>query len=537
MAAPALQQPDVSPSAPEGAAKSPVNRRERWLQLALAALSGLLYVVAFPGLNQFYLAFIAFVPVLWASHQASPRRALVLGVVMGLASHLIAYYWLTHMLQTFAFVPWAVAAIGWVLICLGQGASYGVGVGLSRWLRLKTGWPYALTLAIGLAAMDFVYPLVFPSYIANTMNGVPWMMQICDLFGVLGLTAIIGAINGAIVDVLIARREQRPFPKRTVALVGALWIGTLGYGALRTAQVDAQAAAAPKLKVGMVQSNVGGIENLKARARSLAIFRQRTEELHAQGMDLVVWPEGAVGHVIPPSLNVRDSLLQGTPQALLFGGVRVGADPHRPTEQLPYNSAFLADETGKQLGSYDKTILLVFGEYIPGGDFFPKLYEWVENASHWGRGRTTEPLVLRDWKLGTYICYEDILPRFVQTIMAPHNGERPDVMVNITNDSWYGPYMEQAQHLALAAFRTVEHHRALVRSTNTGISAFIDPVGRVTARTPMFEEATLTGTVPKMTGTTVYEVIGDVVGYASLLTLAWVWLRARRQTRRTTAST
>ena len=196
---------------------------------------------------------------------------------------------------------------------------------------------------------------------------------------------------------------------------------------------------------------------------------------------------------------------------------------------MPFNTAFLADTNGRVLASYDKEQLLVFGEYIPFGDWFPKIYEWIENASHWGRGTSTAPLVLGDWRLGTIICYEDILPRYVRKTMAARDGVRPDVLINITNDSWYGPYKEQAEHLALAAFRAVEHHRALVRDTNTGISAFVDPAGRTLQKTGLFEEATLVGSVPKMSGTTVYEVIGDVVGYAALAILVVVWWRGRER--------
>jgi apolipoprotein N-acyltransferase len=525
MAVPALQTaPLASSPAPQ-----PASRSSRWLPIGLAALSGLLYELAFPGLDQFYLAFFAFVPVLWASRDASPKRALFLGVVMGLVSHLIAYYWVVHMIQTFAFMPWAVGAIVWVIVALGQGASYGVGLMLARWLHKRTGWPYAITLAVGLAAMDFLYPVVFPSYIANTMNGVTWMIQVCDLFGVLGLTAILGAINGAIVDVLLARRDRRPFPRRTVAVVGSLWLATLGYGAVRTHLVDAEAARAPKLKVGLAQTNIGGFTNLQGKDDALEALQIQTRELSARGVDLVIWPEGAWRGTVSPRLNVRETLLGGTEQPLLFGAERRAFDP-QTHHSVPFNTAFIADRSGQVQGTYDKTILLVFGEYIPLGETFPKLYEWIENASHWGRGTSTEPLIFGDWKLGTYICYEDIVPRFVQQIMAPHGGARPDLMVNITNDSWYGPYMEQAQHLALASFRTVEHHRALVRSTNTGISAIVDPAGRTVAQTPNFRPATLVAEVPKMTGTTVYEVLGDVVGWAALAVLAWAWWRGRRKT-------
>ncbi len=523
------RKPTGSASEPSPPAARPAFRA-RLIPWGLAALSGLLYVAAFPGFDQFYLAFIAFVPVGLAARDASPRRALLLGGVMGLVSHLIAYTWLIHMLQVFAYLPYPVAVLGWVLVCAGQGLSYGVGLALSQWLRRRTGWPYSFTLAVGLTVMDLCYPLVFPSYIANTMAGAVWLMQTADLFGVLGITALLGAINGAVLDAAIARREGRALPVRTLATVGALTLAAVGYGAWRTAQVDAEASAAAKLKVGLVQANFGGFNNLHARQQSLIEHLRMTRELSARGLDLVVWPEGALDAQIWPTTNVRQEILGGTEQALLFGALRIEDNP-ATGQRLPYNAAFVADKTGQVRGSYDKTELLVFGEYIPGGDLFPKLYEWIENASHWGRGQSTAPLVLGDWKLGTFICYEDIIPRHVQKIMAPRDGARPDVMVNITNDSWYGRFKEQAEHLALARFRAVEHHRALVRSTNTGISAFVDPAGRVVSQTPMFRPATLVGEVPRMAGTTLYEIVGDVIGYVAVALLAIGFVLGRRRSK------
>jgi apolipoprotein N-acyltransferase len=117
----------------------------------------------------------------------------------------------------------------------------------------------------------------------------------------------------------------------------------------------------------------------------------------------------------------------------------------------------------------------------------------------------------------------------VNRLMEPTGGRRPDLMVNITNDSWYGDTLEPPEHLALAKFRAVEHRRALVRATNTGISALVDPVGRVVQRTRTFQEETLLGDMPKMSGTTVYEVVGDVVGWASLALLGVGFLLGRRR--------
>ena len=532
MATPAVRDAAGADRGRSAAAPASKGDRAQLLkQVALAALSGLLYAIAFPGHDQFYLAFFAFVPVVVASRNVMPRRAMLLGVVMGLVSHCICYFWINHLLMEFAQAPLPLAALGWLALCLEQGASYGVGVALARWLQLRTGWPWAITLAVGLTAMDFLYPVIFPSYIANTMAGATWMMQGADLLGVLGVTALLGAINGGLADVVIARHEARPVPRRVVAAVGVLWASAILYGAVRTGQIDAEQndPQRPKLKVGLVQSNVGGMERMEDLPHSVSVHQRLTSEVVKQGVDLVVWPEGAFGGTaVWPNTDVRREVLGGLSQAILFGGVRVGLDPvaHR---RLPYNSAFLSDAEGHVLGTYDKTVLLVFGEFVPFGDWFPKIYELLPYASHWGRGTSTEPLILDGWRFGTFICYEDILPRFVQGIMAPHAGLRPNVMVNITNDSWYGPYTEQEEHLALASFRAVEHRRALVRSTNTGISALIDPNGRVTARTKKFVEATLVGSVPRREGTTVYEVVGDVAGYAALLLLGAGYFIGRKR--------
>lgn len=504
------------------------SKSERRRQLGLAALGGALYVLAFPGIDQFYLAFFAFVPTLIAARRVSVRRAVWLGAVTGFVSHLGGYYWVVHLLREFAYLPLPAAIFGWLLVCVAQGASFGVGVGLARWLQKRMQWPWAMTLAVGLTAMDFLYPLLFPSFIANTMGGWLWMMQTADLWGVLGVTALVGAINGAVADAVIAWKQKRPMPKRVLLSVGLVWAVSLVYGVVRIQQIDAVVADAPTMKVGLVQANVGGAANHQNNRESLRRHVRATQELYAKGVDLVVWPEGAyAGRVDSSTSNVVHGLLRGTPQPLLFGATRMDVDRHGVS--LPHNSAFLSDATGQILGSYDKTVLLAFGEYVPGGDWFPQIYEWLPYSAHFGRGTSKAPLELNGWKLGTYICYEDIIPRFVRKVMAPTDGERPHAMVNITNDSWYGDTTEPPIHLSLAKFRAVEHRRALVRSTNTGISALVDPAGRVVKQTETYREETLVGDVAKMTGDTLYQHLGDTVGYLALGVLVIGGLLGRRK--------
>jgi apolipoprotein N-acyltransferase len=184
-------------------------------------------------------------------------------------------------------------------------------------------------------------------------------------------------------------------------------------------------------------------------------------------------------------------------------------------ERRTYNSAVLADGSGRIAGTYDKMVLVPFGEYIPLGDTFPLLYSWLPYSGRFWRGENREPLWLHGHALSVNICYEDIFPDQVRMLMqGGRSGRIPEAMFNLTNDSWYGNTVEPMEHLVLATFRSIEHRRALIRSTNTGISAIVDPVGRISHRTVQWTKASLTGRIPLMQGRTVYAVVGDWIGWA-----------------------
>jgi apolipoprotein N-acyltransferase len=130
------------------------------------------------------------------------------------------------------------------------------------------------------------------------------------------------------------------------------------------------------------------------------------------------------------------------------------------------------------------------------------------------------------------ICYEDIIPGVVNVLMRGGPGHRvPEVMINVSDDSWFGNTIEPAQHLALASFRAIEHRRPLARSTPTGVSAIIDPAGRIVMRTEQWTKATLAGRIPIMEGRTIYAQLGDWIGWLcvalALSGLGWAW-RLRR---------
>jgi apolipoprotein N-acyltransferase len=174
------------------------------------------------------------------------------------------------------------------------------------------------------------------------------------------------------------------------------------------------------------------------------------------------------------------------------------------------------DGNGRVLGTYDKNFLLVFGEYIPFGERFPKLYEYLPEAGKFKSGSGFKTFELKDMRIGIMICYEDIIPRFTRRLA----GRNANILVNITNDAWFGHTSEPFQHLALATTRAIENRVFLVRSTNTGVSAFIDPLGRILKHTDLDNPETLISEVSLLDKETIYRQTGDVFAFGCCIAVS-----------------
>lgn len=491
--------------------------------LLLPTLSGVLYFLSWVGFGIWPLAFVCFIPLLWALRDATPGQALRRGAWMGFVTHLGGYTWIVHMLSVFAYAPWPLAFAGYLLLCAAQGLLFGVMAFLARLLTLRSGYRMAAVLPLALCATEFSYPLLFQSYSGVALMPVLPLVQIADLGGPLLLSALQALVNGALFDSLLASVQRQRPPRRSVAASLFALVLAGGYGFFRIVRVQAAERRAPSVQVGLAQPDVGELELHQNPQASVRTLRDETAELQARGAQLVIWPE--VGfNTRAVRWDAKDGrFIQGdVPESLIAGVMRVA--PHDV-----WNSAVVVDEDGRIGDHYDKIDLLAFGEYIPFGDWFPKLYDWSPLASHLSRGTTTAPLRWRGFRFATFICYEDILPGIVRATMQDHGGGRANALVNLTNDSWYGAGHEQEQHLMLAAVRSIEHRRWLLRATSTGISAFVDATGRVVQRIPRDVRGVSLHAVPMMTGTTVYEVLGDWPGFTSLLVVALLLLWKKRR--------
>lgn len=497
---------------------------------ALAAASGTLYFLGFAGFDVWPLAFVALVPMLWAIdpvHETEPlstRRLLLMGLLFGLVTNLGGYYWIVGMLETFSGFPFALCVLFAAIIWTYQGATLALFAWLFRFAR-RLGAGNVVSAALAMCLAEWVYPMLFTHYFGNSLHNLPHTIQAADLGGPLLVTGLLSAANAGLYTLLLKLRG-RPAANFDLALAAALWGANFAYGAYRIDEVDSRVAAAETLRLGIVQTNMGIFQKRSDPIEGLRRHVEQSAQLEREKpLDLLVWPESAYGWYITEDLtNVREYVTGGklhTP--VLFGGL---ARRTVDGKNRPFNTAFLVDADGELLGTYDKTYLLAFGEYIPLGDLFPELYEISPNTSHFEAGDHVRSLPLGKHRIGALVCYEDILPGFVRRMM--HEGS-PHVLINLTNDAWFGDTHEPWEHLALAKFRSVEHHRSLVRSTNSGVSAVIDPVGRVVAQSGTFTRETLYAEVPMMAGESLYARLGDVPGVLSLVGFAVLWVRQRRK--------
>ncbi|NUN14180.1 MAG: apolipoprotein N-acyltransferase [Myxococcales bacterium] len=827
-----------------------------------AVASGVLIFMSYPnfsGIELFPLQWFSLVPLLWSIQSQSTRRAVFLGFLTGLVTNLGGFYWLTNLLQEFGHLPYWVAVVLWSLISAYQGLVFVLFVLFGKLATERYRVPMIVSVPVAMVVSEMLVPFIFPWYFANGQYRFTAISQIVDITGVSGLTYLISAVNTALFVVLWSFKTKSRFPVGSVVVAVVLFLCTLGYGAIRLPEIDGAANAAPKLRVGMVEANIGIWEkeakSLPPEVRTPTLLfnlvkHQRLSQLAVeQGAELLVWPESSyipisevsvkttdlfgiavgVGGVaaecrenkwmpleVRPSLQTptttwlsawagredaiyiagENGLLarydqrnwtnldtgttktlravvgnveptgqissiwvggdggvllrctgdQCTPQPFvdgvsvaglalerrslrlwaagengavyarsvgspsgiwerivgddskplsaiwigenwgaavgaagtlwfrkdgtwnrialgttenlhavwgssghqvfvvgdagtvfrfdgsrwaaeslpvgtsfravmgtdlgdifaagesgmmafrrddgtwetftlpgrpeLFGLAAVGYHPDFPipgdvrylapsSHKLPsadnpvdmfeeerrvplrdrvsllrgfqkpilfgallyeidgltgrrllFNSALLVDAHGKLLGRYDKNYLLMFGEYIPLGEMFPFLYDWIPEAGRFEAGTTVETFDFFGTQIGVMICYEDILPRFTRRLAS----KKTHLLVNVTNDAWFGKTSEPYHHLALATMRSIETRRSMVRSTNTGVSAFIDPAGRIRKQTDIHNAEVLVDDVPLMDLDPIYIRIGDVFLAANFVALTLIFV-------------
>jgi len=492
----------------------------------LVLASAALHAFAFPPWEVAPLAFVAVAPFLVALRGLPPRRAALAGHLWGSAAIWGVGWWVAEALTFYYQQPWWFGVLFCLVGCqILWGLYYALFAGGAAIVlpRLAAPWRPPATAALWVAC---------ELARARLLTGEPWMLlgyalvpsprliQAADLGGVYLLSFAAILANAALAEWWLAPAAARRRLLPALAAPPLLLLAALsGYGAWRLAS---EFPHDPPLRVTLVQGNndVGSQWRPELYGAGLdryaALSRQAVRETPT---DLLVWPESAVTFFPayePGHRATLGALLRELDADLLLGA------PHHEQGAAYYNSAFLLRADGAPGGRYDKVHLLPFGEYFP-------LRFLAFLRRHFERVRTFTPgddAVLLQTPAGptaVLICFEAIFPEIVRARMRA--GAR--LIVNLSNDVWLGRGSGQAQHLAMVVLRAVENRTWVVRATTTGISAFIDPWGRLRGTTPLDAEAVLSEVVTPQRIVTPYERIGDLFAYAcvavalGLLVVAW----------------
>jgi apolipoprotein N-acyltransferase len=525
-----------------------------WLTL----VSGALIVFAFTPWDFAPLIWVAIVPWLFAIRRAPTKRAaFVQGVWLSVFMSLGGFYWVSYVLREFADLPWSLSVLGLVLYSLGGQPQFLVAAPLLKLAEAKlepraarSAWRwavYALGLALVYAGVDWLIPKLFVDTFGHAFYRQPWLRQAADLGGAWSLTFLVFLANHAIFT-LARRLRDRAEPSLwpaiegaapEAALVLALAVSATTYGAFRLETIRAKIESAPRhLQAGVIQGNIGDFDKLAAEhgirgaaEKVLGTFFELSDKalmMHPRP-DVLVWPETSYPSTFrtPTSATelARDQQVEtyvrsrGVP--LLFGGYdRAGGKDFNALYFLsPKPEPGVAGEG--DLAVYHKSILLLFGEYIPLSDKIQFLRDAFPQVGNFGRGPGPQVLTIPPAGDRTFpvlaspiICYEALFPDF--SLEAARKGSQ--LILNITNDSWFGPWGEPQLHLSLVVFRSIETRLPQLRSTNTGISALILPDGEITQPTAMDVPGVLNARVPLLEPQwTLMKAWGDWFGRFALL--------------------
>jgi apolipoprotein N-acyltransferase len=474
-----------------------LQRLGRPVQLAIATTASALMAVGAPPQGLTWLIWLGFVPLMLMLRVTAAehwRWAFVLGFFGGMCTGLVGFPWIGSTLQTFGDFSAPVATVGLVLFSAWIAVPFGLwGIAVVRGPQrgaMSLVWPVVAWIAIELS-----WPAIFPYSVVIGFAEQPAWIQIAELGGVGAAEAQIVILGVLAADGILGwstEPTQRRAAALRLAIAAALpWV-SLGLGQWRLATIDAELATARIVRFGIVQPNVPLMSSRGENVRRLRMMSAYAED---EGAQVIVWPEAGVYPYRVDRPFRRD--FRDPRRKIMFAHYRptiLGVASRDPGGEWEYNTVINMAADGTVRGSFDKTILVPFGEYVPVVD--PRwAISLVPSMSHNNAG--TEPARFEvqpgpapgggpggpPFAAGPLVCYEDIFPGFAREVARLPGGI--EIFVNVTIDTWFGATAEPWEHMALAQFRSVEHRIPMVRSVSAGVSSVIDAGGRLVAHAPV----------------------------------------------------
>jgi apolipoprotein N-acyltransferase len=494
-----------------------------WL---LPVLTGFLLVACFPRIDLGILAWAAWVPlIIFIFYCRSAARAFAGGWIAAAIQLFILLIWIPPVLARYGGLS---AVLAWV--------AYGLAVSLlacfpavacaaTKILMVRGGNPFLMILPVVWVALEWAQS-VFP------FGGFPWLLagysqtgflpliQIADITGIYGVSFLILWTNAAIAFLLLrASRRACWAPALAAAIALAVSLAYGGYSLRRWGN------AQPSFRAAMLQGNLSFDD---PEAALIEKFREGYPRM-ADGLktkpDLLVLPESPTPVLFQFDTSYRrelDRLAARFPLGMVFNNIDCRESGG---ENQNFNSAFFLDGNGSLKGVYDKIHLVPFGEYIPVKRLFFFAETISKDVGEFQAGRDFRIIDIGNHPSNAIICFEAAFPGLVRRFVEKGS----QVIVNLTNDGWYGRSAAPYQHLAIARWRAVENRRYLLRAANSGFSAIIEPTGRVQSVTGLMQEGICEGRFAFLSEKTIYTRYGDIGVYlCAAIFIAAIFLAADR---------
>jgi apolipoprotein N-acyltransferase len=482
-----------------------------------AFFSGLLLVVCQPPLSQFYLAYVALVPLLFSLEAGKYRLNFLKGFAAGIVAYIGLVYWVVVAMNTFGGISLPFSLMTLCLLALYLSLFTGCFAWLISFLDERLHIPFFFSAPPAWALLEYLRGALltgFPwSFLSQSQYNFLPLIQVVSLTGAYFLSFLIVGVNCLIYHVLAKKRFPLVYGAFLICVIAAC----LAFGFHRLKE---------PLEAGMTASIVQGdiSQDVKfSDAYKASIIRTYSTLTLSKGRasDLVVWPETAMPFIFLEDGASRAicSIPSALSNHLLLGAIS------RDSLGRLYNTAYVIGKRGNIVADYSKNHLVPFGEYTPLADYFPFLSQISVASGDFFPGPSHDPMRTDIGNIGVLICYEGIFPSITNDTVR----RGAEVLVNITNDAWFGKSSAPYQHFANYIFRAVETDRYVLRAANTGISAVIDPRGRVCAKTGIFRQDVLNCAFGLKEGETPYVRYGDwfvlLCGLLLVLAAAWRFLR------------
>jgi len=489
-------------------------------ELLLAIVSGACLVLAFPPIDLVPAAFVGLIPLFYVIRNVKRGgfwSGFRPGFVAGITFFLLLLYWLALLSSDQMDNPVVMSGPLFLLVLL-QSFYWGLFSAVASFVGNRTRVPWFVVLPVLWVAFEQLRSLGVIGFTWGALGyaavNVPRAIQFASVTGVFGVSLWLALSNALVLEVVSGRRRRRAL---ATALAVVLLLPVL-HGTLVLRGAEDREDAERSMRVAVIQPNISGETKWDARYKSESFETLGRLSLQAADRkpDLIVWPETAAPSYLlyePDDLALVAAVARQADIPILTGCPNLVSGDAEDGAGRPLNSVLLIDADGIPRAAYSKMKLVPFGEAIPFETVIPALKEVNFGEADFWPGSEVVVFEHPEGAFSALICYESTFPRLARRFVAGG----AELLVNVTNDVWYGRSSMPFQHASMAVMRAVENRRSVARSANSGVSMLIDPYGRVMCRTEIFEEGFLVERLPVVSDRTFYTTHGDVFPWGAML--------------------